>query len=211
MKTYMTLLVIALTFSVTGQTKYEQGMAKAFSLWEENKLDEAANLFERIATAEDTAWLPDYYVALTQVVKCWNSWENRDEAMLKANLDKAQEFVNNIKTKAPNEAYAHQIQAQLYTVWVAHDGMKYGMKYSNTVAKLYEKALSKQPNNPIFLMNKAEWEMGAARFFGTPIDEQCGAIARAIELFPTFKAQSQFHPKFEIERAKELHKSNCAK
>jgi hypothetical protein len=50
-------------------------------------------------------------------------------------------------------------------------------------------------------LNKVEWEIGAARFFGTPIDEQCAAIQKAIELFPTFKAESPFHPTQGLERA----------
>jgi len=211
MKTLITTLILTICVSLNAQSKYEQGMTKAFSLLEQNKLEEAANLFERIATAEDSAWLPDYYVALTYVLKGWSSWENRDEATLKANLDKAQEYVNNIKAKAPKEAYAYQIQAQVHTVWVAHDGMKYGMKYSGAVNKLYDEALALQPKNPIFIMNKAEWEMGAAQFFGTPIDAQCQAINRAIELFPTFKAETQFHPSFEINRAREVQKNNCTK
>lgn len=201
MKSFFTALVLLFTISITAQSKYEQGMAKAFTLWQENKLDDAANLFERIATAENEQWLPDYYVAQLYVLKCWNSWENRDEAALKANLDKAQEFVNNIKSKSKDEPYAKQMQAQIYTVWVVHDGMKYGMKYSGKVAQLYNDALEAQPENPIFIFNKAEWEIGAASFFGTSIDEQCAAIQKAIELFPTFKPESPFHPSEGLERA----------
>lgn len=121
-------------------------------------------------------------------------------------MDKAQEFVNNIKTKSKDEPYAKQIQAQLYTVWVAHDGMKYGMKYSAKVAQLYNEALSEQPDNPIFIFNKAEWEIGAATFFGTPIDAQCTAIQKAIELFPTFRPETPFHPSEGLERAIEVAK-----
>lgn len=204
MKRTLILLFVLVAGTTVAQSKYEQGMAKAFELWGQNKLDEASNLFERIATAEQEEWLPDYYVAQLHVLKCWNNWEDRDETMLKQNLDKAQEFINNIKTKASDEPYAKQMQAQVYTVWVAHDGMKYGMKYSGTVAQLYEQALTAQPYNPIFILNKAEWEIGASKFFGTPIEEQCKAIQRAIQLFPTFKPETQFHPTFGLDRAKEV-------
>ncbi len=204
MKRTIVLLLILVSLGIQAQTKYEAGMSKAFELWGQNKLDEASNLFERIAAAEQEQWLPDYYVAQIHVLKCWNDWEERDEAMLKENLDKAQEFINNIKTKASNEPYGKQMQAQLYTVWVAHDGMKYGMKYSGSVAQLYDQALAAEPENPIFILNKAEWEIGAATFFGTPIDEQCKSIDRAIQLFATFKPATQFHPSFGLERAKEV-------
>lgn len=204
MKQILTTVLLLMTIVLQSQSKYEQGMTKAFELWNQDKLDEASNLFERIATAEENEWLPDYYVAQIHVLKCWNSWDDRDETMLKSNLDKAQEFINNIKTKASEEPYAKQMQAQLYTVWVAHDGMKYGMKYSGPVAQLYEQALAAHPDNPIFILNKAEWEIGASKFFGTPIDVQCKSIERAIELFPTFKPETPFHPSFGLERAKEI-------
>lgn len=210
MKTFLTAVVLLVTISLSAQSKYERGMAKALELWDENKMDEAGHIFERIATAEKNEWLPDYYVAQIQVLKCWDAWEERDETILKANLDKAQEYINNIKTKAKDEPYAKHMQAQLYTVWVAHDGMKYGMKYSGIVGQLYSQILDAQPENPIFMLNKAEWEMGAARYFETPIDAQCKAIERAIELFPTFKPETQFHPTFGLERAKEVQES-CTK
>lgn len=206
MQRLITLLFFLIMGTGVAQSKYEQGMAKAFEFWENQKLDEASNLFERIATAEKEQWLPDYYVAQLYVLKCWNSWEDRNEVTLKANLDKAQEFINNIKTKAPNEPYAKLIQAQLYTVWVAHDGMKYGMKYSGIVGQIYNELQKQQPENPIFILNKAEWDVGAAGFFGTPIDQQCKAIERAIELFPTFSPETKFHPSFQINRAKEVAK-----
>lgn len=210
MKRTIALLLIVFSLGIQAQTKYEEGMKKAFELWDQNKLDEASNLFERIATAEQKQWLPDYYVAQMHVLKCWNTWDKRDESVLKINLDKAQEFINNIKTKSPDEPYAKVMQAQLYTVWVAHDGMKYGMKYSGSVAQLYDQALAAEPDNPIFILNKAEWEMGAARFFGKPIDEQCKSIDRAIQLFATFKPATQFHPSFGLEHAKEVAKQ-CTK
>ena len=39
---------------LTAQTKFEQGMGKAFQLWDEGKNTEASAMFERIAAAEKT-------------------------------------------------------------------------------------------------------------------------------------------------------------
>ena len=64
------LLFIAIAFvAFTGfsQSKYEQGMEKAFDLWKNNQPWEAANLFERIAQAEPDNWLPPFYVAQINV------------------------------------------------------------------------------------------------------------------------------------------------
>lgn len=205
MKTIITVAFLFIATLGNSQTPYQKGMGKAFELWDQNKLDEAANLFQRIAAAEDEQWLPDYYIAQIYILKCWNTWEDQKEATLKPNLDKAQEHINNILTIDKENPYAKQMQAQLYTVWVAYDGVKYGMKYSGKVSELYGKANAAEPENPIFIFNKAEWDMGAASFFGGDTTPFCEEIKRGIDLFATFKPATEFHPTYELERAEEAY------
>ncbi len=104
-------------------------------------MEEASNLFQRIATAEKDNWLPYFYVAQSEIVKVWMQWEDRDESMLKAQTAKAQEYINTANSFTENNEYMMYLQAQLHTIWVAHDGMKYGMTLSPKVIQLYEKAL----------------------------------------------------------------------
>ncbi|WP_299208533.1 hypothetical protein [uncultured Dokdonia sp.] len=210
MKTMITLALLCIATLGNSQSAYEKGMGKAFELWNENKLDEAANLFERIAAAEEEQWLPDYYTAQIYVLKCWNTWEDQTEATLKPNLDKAQEHINNMLTIDKDNPYAKQMQAQLYTVWVAYDGAKYGMKYSGKVSELYAKAQAAERENPIFILNKAEWDMGAARYFGSDTTPYCKEIKRAIDLFATFKPETEFHPSYGLDRAQEAY-AECNK
>ena len=210
MKTIITFILLLLATLGNSQTPYEKGMSKAFELWNQNQLDQAANLFERIAAAEEEQWLPDYYIAQIYILKCWNTWDDQKEATLKANLDKAQEHINNMLTIDKENPYAKQMQAQLYTVWVAYDGAKYGMKYSGKVSELYAKANAADPENPIFIFNKAECDMGAARYFGSSTEPYCKEIKRAIDLFATFKPATEFHPSYGLERAQEAY-AQCNK
>ena len=59
----MTKIIIAIVFFITSlvsaQGQFEQGMGKAFQLWDEGKNTEASAMFERIAAAEKTSWLPN--------------------------------------------------------------------------------------------------------------------------------------------------------
>ncbi|WP_405202391.1 hypothetical protein [Dokdonia sp. LLG6352-1] len=199
------LLIIALCSStfLIAQTKYEQGMRKAMELWDQDKLDEASNLFERIATVEKDNWLPSYHVAQIAIVKNWRDFENQNETTLKVNGDKAQEYINAMCTIEKDNPYADYLQAQLYTVWVAYDGMKYGMKYAGTIGELYQKMVKKDPDNPIFIADKAQWDMGSAKYFGSSIEPYCAELKRAIELFATFKPETEFHPKGNVKRALE--------
>ena len=201
---FLVVILILCASTMTAQNKYEQGMRKAFELMEAEKLDEASNLFQRIATAESDNWLPAYYVAQIAIMKNWKDFDNREEASLKANLDVAQEYINAMRTITQENAYADHLQAQLYTVWVAHDGMKYGMKYAGTIGTIYSKMNKAEPDNPIFIAAKAEWDMGSASYFGTSVKPYCNELNRAITLFATFKPATEFHPSYGLERAKEV-------
>jgi len=187
-------------------TKYQKGMQKAFQLWQQNKSWEAANVFERIATAESDNWLPPYYVAQINVI---NSFTEKDETKLKAQLDKAQNFINDAKAISKDNPDLMILQAQLYTAWIVFDGQRYGMTYSPKASELYAKALAIAPQNPRIILAKAEWDMGSAKYFGQSVEPYCKEIQRAIDLFATFKPQGEFYPSYGEERAKQIKAESC--
>jgi hypothetical protein len=88
--------------------------------------------------------------------------------------------------------------------------MTNGMKYTPLVMKEYGKALAIAPNNPRAMFGKAEFEIGGAQYWGTDTKPMCEQIAKSIELFANFKPESEFHPKWGLERAQEALK-NCQK
>lgn len=214
--TYITLFLTALVMqaqtddlsvkSDVTPTKYQQGMNKAFQLWQEEKSWEAANVFERIAIAEPDNWLPAYYVAQINVI---NSLTEKDGAKLKSQLDKAQNFINDATAISKENPEILVLQAQLYTAWIVYDGPQYGMTYSGKATELYNKALALAPNNPRMIIAKAEWDIGSAKYFRQPIDTYCKDIQRAIDLFVDFKPAGEFYPAFGEERAKQVQEESC--
>lgn len=198
------ILVLMVTGVITSQTNYEQGMQKAFELWGMNKPMEASNLFERIATAEPDNWLPSYYAAQINIV---NSFGEKDIDKLKARLDKAQGFLNDATAISENNPEILVLQAMLHTAWVAYDGATYGMSLSPTVTALYQQAEKLAPENPRVMLNKAEWAMGSARFFGQDITPYCKDVEKSLELFANFKPESPFHPKWGKNRAEQILES----
>ena len=187
-------------------TKYQQGMQRAFQLWQEDKSWEAANMFERIAKAETENWLPAYYVAQINVI---NSFSEKDATKLKSQLDKAQDFINVATALSKDNPELLVLQAQWYTVWIVFDGQQYGMIYSAKASELYNKALALAPNNPRMILAKAEWDMGGAKYFGQSVVPYCKDIQRAIELFTTFKPAGEFYPTYGEERAKQIQTESC--
>lgn len=202
---HLIIIAILLVSAITNaQTNYEKGMQKAFELWGQNNWTEAEQLFERIAAAEPNEWLPNYYIAQMNSLK---TWEEKDPKIVKAQLDKAQEYLNSAIGLTKDNVDVLVLQAQIYTNWVAFDGMTYGMKYSAKITDLYNTAYRLAPDNPMVLLSRAEWNMGSARYFGQDTKPFCKDIEKAIELFPNFKPESAFHPNWGKERAEEVLKS----
>ena len=201
MQKLVMIIVLFISSLVTAQGNYEKGMAKAFDLWENNKTTEAANLFERIATAESENWLPAYYAAYVNVIY---SFGEKDKELLTAKLKKAQDLINDASSISPRNPEIMILQALLHTAWIAYDGATYGMTLSGKVMTLYNEAESISPNNPRVILNKAEWNMGSARFFGQDTKPFCKDVERSLELFANFKPESEFHPNWGKERAEQI-------
>ena len=178
-------------------------MQKAFQYWEKGEMTKASQLFERISKAEPTKWLPAYYAATVEIL---GSFGMKDEAKLTAKLNKAQEFLDMAKANSENNPEIIITQALLNLGYIAFDGQKYGMTLSGKNNMLYAKALQIAPNNPRVILGKAEWEMGAAKFFGKSTKPYCEQIKRAIELGKKEIIKTEFYPKFEIKRAEEVLK-----
>lgn len=203
MKKVILVLAILAVSLTQAQGKFEEGMGKAFSLWQEGKSKEASDLFERIAAAEQGSWLPNYYVAL---VNTTSSFGMKDKEMISAVLNKAQTALDVEMLKDPNNAEILVMQAMIYTGWVASDPMTNGMKYSGKVIELYSKAQAIAPENPRAVFGKAEYEIGGAKYFGTDTKPMCAEINRAVDLFGKFKPETSFSPKWGLDRALEAQK-----
>ncbi|NNK29134.1 MAG: hypothetical protein HKP06_12935, partial [Flavobacteriaceae bacterium] len=175
MKQLLIISAILVSFIASAQNNYEKGMQKAFELWSDNKPTEAANLFERIAGAEQDNWLPSYWAAQINIVK---SFGEKDADKLSAQLDKAQELIDFATSISQDNPEIMVMQALLHTAWVAYDGATYGMTLSGKVVEIYSKAIQIAPNNPRVILNKAEWDMGAARFFGQDMAPFCKDVQR---------------------------------
>ncbi len=208
MKQITILLLTVLSFTVNSQTQYEKGMQKALTVWQEGKSTEAINLFERISKAEHDNWLPAYYAAYVATVQGFGI---KDVAQLKSQMDKAKLLLDQAKARSQNNPEIIILDALWHTVWVAYDGKKYGMLYAGKVAQLYEEALKLAPDNPNVILNKAEWDIGGARFFKQDVTPYCKDIKKAIELASKFNPETLFYPKFNLGRANNLLKQNCNK
>lgn len=205
MKKIITTIALFVAVISSAQGQFEQGMGKAFQLWEEGKNTEASDMFERIAAADKTSWLPNYYVSL---VNTTSSFAIQDKTQVNALLNKAQNALDVEMIKDQSNAELYIMQAMIYTAWVVADPMTNGMKYSAKVMEAYAKAKALEPNNPRAVFGEADYQLGGAKWTGVDTKPLCVQVDKAIELFATFKPQTPFSPKWGLERALEAQK-NC--
>ncbi|OUD27146.1 hypothetical protein [Flavobacterium psychrophilum] len=205
----MTKVIIAIAFFVTSlvsaQTQFEQGMGKAFGLWKEGKNTEASDMFERIASAEKSSWLPNYYVALVNTTEAFKP-ENKEKVSVF--LDKANAALDIELAKNKNNAELLVIQAMAKTALLASNPMAYGMTLSPKIAQIYALASLLAPENPRVVYCKAEFAIGGAKWTGADVKQLWGEVEKAIGLFATFKPETVFSPKWGLERATAAIK-NC--
>jgi hypothetical protein len=205
----MTKIITTIAFFIcsflSAQTQFEQGMGKAMGLWKEGKTAEASAMFERIASAEKSSWLPNYYVAL---VNTTSAFSEKDKSKVELMLAKAQEALDVEFIKDQNNAELYVLQALLYTAWVVQDPMTNSQKYSAKIMEDYAKAKAIDPNNPRAVFGEADYQLGGAKWTGVDTKPLCAQVDKAVELFATFKPETAFSPKWGLERALEAQK-NC--
>ena len=205
----MTKIITTIAFFVcsllSAQGQFEQGMGKAFQLWGQGKNTEASDMFERISAVEKTSWLPNYYVALINTTA---AFQTKDKEQINLLLAKAQKALDFEMVKNPNNAELLVVQAMIHTAWIAFDPMTNGQKLSGKVMELYAKAQAIAPENPRVIFEKAEFEIGAAKFWGTDTKSMCVQIEKAIGLFATFKPETAFSPTWGLDRAT-VAAANC--
>jgi len=203
MKTLIITTALLISSLLTAQTSFEQGMGKSLGLWGEGKAQEASALMERIAAAEKSNWLPNYYVALINTTEAFNP-ANKEK--VPAMIIKAQDAIDSATLISPNNDEIMVVQAMLYTVILIQDPMTNGVKYTGLVMEQYGKALAINPNNPRAVFSKAEFEIGGAKYWGTDTKPMCAQIEKSIQLFANFKPETPFSPKWGLDRAQEALK-----
>jgi len=190
----ITVLVIYLVTQVlTAQTKFEQGMEQAFALMNENKIEEASNLLERISSAEPENWLAPYHLAL---LKARSSFAITDKAKQEAQIEAAFDFIDKADLLSPDNSEIYVVIALINVAKIASNPMVNGAILSGPTAELYKKAIALDNTNPRAHSGLAEFEMGGARFFGQDLSPYCKRLQETIALYDAFKPAGKFYPKW---------------
>jgi tetratricopeptide (TPR) repeat protein len=199
------LLFIAsliLSTIVSGQTSYEDDMKKGIKLFEQGNFEESAVIFEKIAENSQDDWLPGYYVALTNSLGSFGL--SSDKEKMAKMLEKAQDFLDRELKKQPENVELLVVQTFIDTGWIIYDPMTYGMRGMNKALEVYNRASKLDPTNPRVAFTRVQFNMHSSQYMGGNPSDYCEDLQKAIELFATFKPETEFHPNWGLERAKTL-------
>lgn len=194
-----TLLAFMIVSFLSAQNTMESDLKSALELWNDNEQQKALLQFDKIAIENSKNWLAQYYSAYGNVITAFTLRDKPEE--LKIYLDKAQIAQDKANLLQPNNAEVMIIQALINTGWILYNPMANGREYSGIVQNMYQKAIFLAPENPRVVLCRAEFLMGMTQYMGGDVKPYCEQFKKAIELFTTFKPESDIHPNWGLERA----------
>lgn len=210
MRNLILIIFLSLSFKNFAQTSYQEAMQSAFTKWSQvqanQDLLEVSNQFHRISQKDTAQWQPLYYAVLTRVIAAFGL--PKEEAF--AQTEKADE-VYQLLIEQNNDPETMVLQALMHTVKVAKEPAVYGASLSATIIETYQKALEISPNNPRAIFHLAEYQMGAAKFWGKDPKAYCPDIKKSIDLLiaENQTPAKNFEPKWGLKRAQESYSNIC--
>ncbi|MFD2892902.1 hypothetical protein ACFS5J_12850 [Flavobacterium chuncheonense] len=198
----MTFLALLIASLLSAQNDYKADMQHALSLWEDGKTAVAVKEFEAIATVYTSEWLPNYYVALLTAQEALMEGDNRE--LMKSLLEKAQRYQDLVNRVELENAEVLVVQALINTGWIIYNPIINGPKLSADVAYLYKKANEVSPENPRVHLNKTNYEIGVAKYFGQDTSGLCEQYNKTLTLFANFKPKSEIEPNWGFNQARAL-------
>jgi hypothetical protein len=191
------IIASLITSMLSAQTNYNSQMEEAIL---DSNYESSTKKFIEISKAYPDKWLPNYYLAYRTINN--SLLHLKDETVLKQNLNKAQDYLDHAYKPNHNTGELLVLQAKLYLVYIISNPEKYGRSYLPIITKLNNDAFALAPENPRVLLNKAQWEIGSATYFGSSIVTFCKDLESAISKFETYKADEYYAPEWGLEEAK---------
>jgi hypothetical protein len=188
----LTMLLVSIA-SFAQSEKYQKGMATAKTAFDSAKTVEemqtAAGIFERIADAEKTQWLPYYYAALANTNIGWMDQKSDKDKLAektKSLLDKAEALNKN------SEIYVVRSMAATQQMLVDPQGR--WQSYGAESQEALQTAKSLDVNNPRVYFLEGQALLNTPAAFGGGKDKAKPVLQKSVDLFNSFKPATDLHP-----------------
>ena len=159
----------------------------------------AANAFERIATAEPKEWLPLYYNAYAVLMAGMKQAENtkKDEY-----FDKAEALVQKADSVSKDNSEIYVLHSWIVSMKIGVDPMNRGMTLGMKSGMLTSTAMTLDPENPRTYLMKGLGTLYTPEQYGGGKEKALPIIEQAVEKFAKFKPSSSIMPNWGEAKAK---------
>ena len=154
------------------------------------QLQNLANNFERISSAEKTEWLPSYYAAYCYVNMTYSTKGDQIDTY----CDRAEKFIKVADSISPNNSEVYTMKAQIASARISVNPMSRGQKYGMESAELREKAKEFDKTNPRPYYLEGTGYFYTPAMFGGGKDKAKPVFQKALEMYETFKPASSIAP-----------------
>lgn len=206
----MTIVLASILTMLNGQSKYEIEMQKAMTEFgaaeSSDDLEKVAQHFDRIAKVESRNWLPLYYAMFIRTLNAFS--QNKAQAI--KTVDEIDAKYVELDAISPENSEILTLRGLYRTVKVAKDPGTYAMSLSGAIIKDYDDALNLNPKNARALYLLAQYNMGAAEFWGTDPKEHCPQIEQAKALLVA-ESDETFEPHWGEKQVDEILNTTCKK
>ena len=203
----LTVIMIAGTMNVQagGNEKFVNAIKSNLVLLDSvqslGDMQNVANKFERIATAEKKEWLGYYYASYCYVMI---SYMDADKTKVDSYLDKSQELLDVAKKMEKKNAEIFVLQSWIYSARIGVDPMSRGPKYSGMSNMALKTATEYDADCPRIYYLQATSKYYTPAQWGGSKTEALKLLETSAAKFEVFEPKSEIHPNWGKDQTMDL-------
>lgn len=188
-----------MTAAFTQSDKYTSKMKELISKFDSmNSADSWTNLsaaFERVGDAEKTQWLPYYYSSFSTLMAAnMKTMGKQDKDITDPAADKAEASLNKALALTKESSETWVIKKMIATMRMLGDPMSRYATDGAAAAEALSKAKEMNPNNPRIYLLEGQDKYYTPEQYGGSKAEAKKLFQKSLELFGTFKPETELHP-----------------
>jgi hypothetical protein len=181
--------------------KYVKAMQEKLAVLDTTRngtnLQELANAFERIATAEKGQWLPYYYAALAHINRAYTLLGGNgggNASVIDPIADKAEALTAQAEALSPNNPEIFILKKMYLSLRMMVDPQSRFMQYGPLAQAALEKAKSLDPENPRVYLLEGQDKFYTPEQYGGSKTEAKKLFELAAKKFDAYKPASNIAP-----------------
>lgn len=191
----MFIMTAAFTQSDKYTNKMKELIGKMDSAMNPDVWTNLAAAFERVGDAEKTQWLPYYYSSFSTLMAAnMKTMGKQDKDVTDPAADKAEASLNKALALTKESSETWVIKKMIATMRMMGDPMSRYATDGAAAAEALSNAREMNPNNPRVYLLEGQDKFYTPEQYGGSKTEAKKLFQKSLELFGTFKPETEIHP-----------------